>query len=322
VSLPDVNGRDGIFKVHTSRIPLANDVDLLVLARGTPGFSGADIANLVNEAALSAARHGQKVVTMDDFEEAKDKVLMGAERRSLIMSVEEKRSTAYHEAGHALVAAFTKEADPIHKVTIIPRGMALGVTMLLPETDRLSHDKKYVEAKIAVAMGGRLAEEIVFEEVTTGAHDDLEKATELARKMVCEWGMSERLGPLTFGRKEEQIFLGRDIARHQDYSEDTAVQIDQEVRRFVHQNYERAKIILTKNRKILDRVADALLEREVLDAEEVKMLIDGLPLKEREPRADAVSDRKDEPEAKEADKERKAPLTPPILQNPGSVPQS
>ena len=323
VSLPDVNGRDGIYKVHTSCIPLANDVDLMILARGTPGFSGADIANLVNEAALNAARLGQKVVKMDDFEEAKDKVLMGAERRSLIMSDEEKRTTAYHEGGHALVAALIENADPIHKVTIIPRGMAMGVTMLLPETDRLSHDKEYVNARIAVAMGGRLAEELVLNQLTTGAHDDLEKATELARKMVCEWGMSEKMGPLTFGRPEEQVFLGRDIARHQDYSEDTAVQIDQEVRRIVSENYERAKAILTKNRKTLDKVADALLEREVLDAEDVKMIIGGLPLKEREPKSDdAVPDRKDEPEAKEADKERKAPLTPPILQNPGSVPQS
>ena len=321
VSLPDVAGREGVLKVHTSRIPLANDVDLMILARGTPGFSGADLANLVNEAALNAARRGQKVVKMHDFEEAKDKVLMGAERRSMIMSDEEKRTTAYHEAGHALVAAFIEESDPIHKVTIIPRGMAMGVTMLLPETDRLSHDKNYVEARIAVAMGGRLAEELVLDQLTTGAHDDLEKATELARKMVCEWGMSEKMGPLTFGRKEEQVFLGRDIARHQDYSEDTAIQIDQEVKRIVSQNYERAKTILTDNREILAKVAEALLEREVLDSEEVKMIIDGIPLKERETKSDDVA-QTDEPEAKEADKERKAPLTPPILQNPGSVPQS
>jgi cell division protease FtsH len=318
VSLPDVAGREGILKVHTSRIPLANDVDLMILGRGTPGFSGADLANLVNEAALSAARHGQKVVKMDDFEEAKDKVLMGSERRSLIMSDEEKRTTAYHEAGHALVATFIEDSDPIHKVTIIPRGMAMGVTILLPETDRLSHDRKYVEARIAVAMGGRLAEELVLDQLTTGAHDDLEKATELARKMVCEWGMSEKMGPLTFGRKEEQVFLGRDIARHQDYSEDTAIRIDQEVKRIVSHAYERAKTILSGNREILANVAEALLEREVLDAEDVKMIIEGLPLKEREARPDVV---RDETETQESEKER-PPLTPPILQNPGSVPQS
>ncbi len=251
VSLPDVAGREGVLKVHTSRIPLANDVNLSILARGTPGFSGADLANMVNEAALNAARRGQKVVKMADFEEAKDKVLMGAERRSMIMSDHEKRTTAFHEAGHALVAVFIKEADPIHKVTIIPRGMAMGVTMLLPESDRHSHDRDYVEAMIAVKMGGRIAEEIILNQLTTGAHDDLEKATELARKMVCEWGMSEKMGPLTFGRREEQVFLGRDIARHQDYSEDTAIKIDQEVKRIVEQNYARARTILTEHRPLL-----------------------------------------------------------------------
>ncbi|HXV60840.1 MAG TPA: ATP-dependent zinc metalloprotease FtsH [Vicinamibacteria bacterium] len=321
VSLPDVLGREGVLKVHTSRIPLANDVNLTILARGTPGFSGADLANLVNEAALNAARRGQKVVMMDDFEEAKDKVLMGAERRSMIMSDEEKKTTAYHEAGHALVAAFIDKADPIHKVTIIPRGMAMGVTMLLPETDRHSHDKEYVEAMIAVKMGGRIAEEMVLGQMTTGAHDDLEKATELARKMVCEWGMSEKMGPLTFGRREEQVFLGRDIARHQDYSEDTAIKIDQEVKRIVEQSYAKAKALLTENRAILERVSEALLEREVLDAEEVKLLIEGLPLKEKEPTARDLVAEKPEPKGKE-EKERKAPLTPPILQNPGSVTQS
>ena len=320
VSLPDVGGREGIFKVHTSRIPLANDVDLSILARGTPGFSGADLANLVNEAALYAARHGLKVVRMHDFEEAKDKVLMGSERRSMIMSDEEKRTTAYHEGGHALVAALLEDADPIHKVTIIPRGMAMGVTMLLPEADRLSHDRKYVEASITVAMGGRLAEEIVLDQLTTGANNDLEKATELARKMVCEWGMSKKMGPLTFGRKEEQVFLGRDIARHQDYSEHTALLIDQEVKRIVSESYERAKQILNENRDVLERVAEALIEREVLDAEDVKMLIEGLPLKERETVVDEAV--RDEAEATEKEKKRKAPLTPPILQNPGSVPQS
>jgi cell division protease FtsH len=320
VSLPDVAGREGVLKVHTSRIPLANDVNLSILARGTPGFSGADLANMVNEAALNAARRGQKVVKMADFEEAKDKVLMGAERRSMIMSDHEKRTTAYHEAGHALVAAFIDKADPIHKVTIIPRGMAMGVTMLLPESDRHSHDRDYVEAMIAVKMGGRIAEELILNQLTTGAHDDLEKATELARKMVCEWGMSEKMGPLTFGRREEQVFLGRDIARHQDYSEDTAIKIDQEVKRIVEQNYARARTILTERRPLLEKVAEALLEREVLDAEEVRMLIEGLPLKARESVDETAPEKADAKEAKE--KERKTALTPPILQNPGSVTQT
>jgi cell division protease FtsH len=318
VSLPDVNGREGVLKVHTSRIPLANDVNLSILARGTPGFSGADLANMVNEAALNAARRGQKVVKMGDFESAKDKVLMGAERRSMIMSDYEKKTTAFHEAGHALVAAFLENADPIHKVTIIPRGMAMGVTMLLPESDRHSHDRDYVEAMIAVKMGGRIAEEIILNQLTTGAHDDLEKATELARKMVCEWGMSEKMGPLTFGRREEQVFLGRDIARHQDYSEDTAIKIDQEVKRIVEQNYARARTILSENRPILERVAAALLEREVLDAEDVRMLIANEPLKPREPAEEVLPEKAESKEPKE----RKAALTPPILQNPGSVTQS
>jgi len=322
VSLPDVKGREGILKVHTSRIPLARDVDMSVLARGTPGFSGADLANLVNEAALNAARHGLKAVGMHDFEDSKDKVLMGKERRSMIMSEQEKRTTAYHEAGHALVAALTPEADPIHKVTIIPRGMALGVTQLLPESDRYSHDKKYVEAMIAVKMGGRIAEEVVLDQITTGAHDDLEKATELARKMVCEWGMSEAMGPLTFGRKEEQIFLGRDIAHHQDYSEDTAVKIDQEVKRIVERNYQRAKELVTQNRVTLERVAETLLEREVLDAEEVKLVMQGLPLKERPSPADVPVEER-VPKTEEGG-ERKAPIRPPLsaLNNPKSVPQS
>jgi len=320
VSLPDVTGREGILKVHTSRIPLSNDVDLMILARGTPGFSGADLANLVNEAALNAARVGQKVVRMYDFEEAKDKVLMGAERRSMIMSDDEKKTTAYHESGHALVAAFIDEADPIHKVTIIPRGMALGVTMLLPESDRHSHAREYVKAMIAVKMGGRIAEEIFLDQMTTGAQDDLEKATELARKMVCEWGMSEKMGPLTFGRKEEQVFLGRDIARHQDYSEDTAIKIDQEVKRIASESYERARKILTEHRDVLERVAEALLEREVLDAEDIQRAIEGLPLKQREVADEDVV--RDDSGAKESEKKRKAPLSPPILQNPGSVPQS
>jgi cell division protease FtsH len=317
VSLPDIKGREGILKVHTNRIPLSQDVDMTILARGTPGFSGADLANLVNEAALDAARYGQKTVAMRDFENAKDKVLMGAERRSLMMSEDEKRMTAYHEAGHALVATLLPEADPIHKVTIIPRGMAMGVTQLLPETDRHSHSKVYVEAMIAVKMGGRIAEELVLDQITTGAHDDLEKATNLARKMVCEWGMSEEMGPLTFGRKEEQVFLGRDIAHQQDYSEDTAIKIDKEVRRIVERNYKRATDLLTTNRPLLQRVAETLLEREVLDADEVKMVIDGVPLKERT--SSRESETEDKPETKG---EERPSLTPPILPNPKSVPQN
>ncbi len=318
VSLPDVKGREGILKVHTTRIPLASDVDLSILARGTPGFSGADLANLVNEAALNAARYGMKAVGMRDFENSKDKVLMGAERRSMIMSESEKRTTAYHEAGHALVAVLLPEADPIHKVTIIPRGMALGVTQLLPESERYSASQAYLEAMIAVKMGGRIAEELVLNQITSGAHDDLEKATGLARKMVCEWGMSERLGPMTFGRKEEQPFLGRDLAYQPDYSGDTAIKIDGEVKRIVERNYRRAKDLLSTNRELLERVATTLLEREVLDAEEVRMVIQGIPLKERKPAYPEMT-----PEKKAESKgEKKASLTPPILPEPKSIPQS
>jgi cell division protease FtsH len=277
VPRPDVNGRVGILQVHTKKIPLADDVDLLVIARGTPGFSGADLANVVNEAALIAARQGRKTVSMADFETAKDKVLMGVERKSLIISDEEKKNTAYHEAGHALVAAMIPYADPLHKVTIIPRGLALGVTMQLPEDDKHTYTKEYLESQIAVMMGGRAAEEIFMNHMTTGAGNDIEQATELARKMVCEWGMSG-LGPLTFGKKEEQIFLGREIAQHRDFSEDTAVRIDQEVKRIVEEGYRKAKTILTDNRNTLIRIAEALLDREVLDATEMKLLIANQPL--------------------------------------------
>jgi len=318
VSLPDVKGREGILKVHTNRIPLASDVDLSILARGTPGFSGADLANLVNEAALNAARYGRKAVGMRDFENSKDKVLMGAERRSMIMSESEKRTTAYHEAGHALVAALLPDADPIHKVTIIPRGMALGVTQLLPQSERYSHSQVYLEAMIAVKMGGRIAEELILNQITSGAHDDLERATDLARRMVCEWGMSERLGPMTFGRKEEQIFLGRDIVNQPNYSADTAIKIDEEVTRIVERNYQRAKDLLTTNRHLLERIAKSLLEREVLDAEEVKMVMEGIPLKER-----VAASSETTPEKKAESKgEKKAPLTPAILPEPKSIPQS
>ena len=238
VPRPDVKGREGILAVHVRKIPLTEDVEIGVLARATPGFTGADLANLVNESALLAARMNQKAVTMDNFETSKDKVLMGVARRSLIISDKEKRITAYHEAGHALVAAMVPEADPLHKVTIIPRGMALGVTMQLPVDDRHTYPRNYLEGQLAIMMGGRLAEELFLETMTTGAGNDIEQATELARKMVCQYGMST-LGPLTFGKQEEQIFLGREISQHRDYSEDTAESIDEQVRNFVMEGYDR-----------------------------------------------------------------------------------
>ncbi|HPC83366.1 MAG TPA: ATP-dependent zinc metalloprotease FtsH [Thermoanaerobaculaceae bacterium] len=284
VNRPDLNGRIEILKVHTSKITLAPDVELSVLARSTPGFSGADIANLVNEAALRAARLNKSAVEMADFEFAKDKVMMGAERRSLALSEEEKRVVAYHEAGHALVAAVLPNADPLHKVTIIPRGLALGLTQQLPEEDRYLHARAYLEDELVVLMGGRLAEQVVFGDsrITTGAGSDLERATELARKMVCEWGMSA-LGPLTFGKREEAIFLGKEFARHQDYSEATAVEIDSEIKRLVQTGYQRAHEIMTAHRAVLDRIADALLEREVLEGEEVYRMVSestGVPVEE------------------------------------------
>jgi cell division protease FtsH len=277
VSRPDVRGREEILRVHTRKIPLAEDVDLSVLARGTPGFSGADLANMVNEAALAAARQNRKAVLQYDFELAKDKVLMGVERKSLLLTDEEKKNTAYHEAGHALVAAKMPYSDPLHKVTIIPRGMALGVTMQLPVDDRHNYYKNYLETQIAILMGGRIAEEMFLNVMSTGAGNDIERATDMARKMVCEWGMSD-LGPLTFGKKEEQIFLGREIAQHRDYSEDTAIKIDQEVRKLVSNGYGTARQILSDNRDTLEKVARALIEREVLDANEIKMLVEGKDL--------------------------------------------
>jgi len=280
VARPDVKGREEILRVHTRKVPLSDDVDLSIIARGTPGFSGADLANLVNEAALWAARQNRKFVMMDDFEMSKDKVLMGVERKSMILSDEEKKNTAYHEAGHALVAAMTPGTDPVHKVTIIPRGMALGLTMQLPEADKHTYTKEYLEGMLAVLMGGRTAEEIFLGHITTGAGNDIERATDIARNMVCEWGMSE-LGPLAFGKKEEAIFLGREIAQHRDFSEDTALQIDREVKRIVSAGYENAKRILSTHKETLDRVAQALLEREVLDANEVKLLLEGKPLPEK-----------------------------------------
>ena len=277
VSRPDVRGREEILRVHTRKIPLAEDVDLQVLARGTPGFSGADLANMVNEAALAAARQNRKAVLMFDFEVAKDKVLMGVERKSLILSDDEKKVTAYHEAGHALVAAKLPGSDPVHKVTIIPRGMALGVTMQLPIDDRHNYTKEYLKTDLAILMGGRIAEELFLNQMSTGAGNDIERATEMARKMVCEWGMSD-LGPLTFGKKEEQIFLGREITQHRDYSEDTAIKIDGEVRKLVNNGYETAKNILQGNPDTLQKIAAALLEREVLDASEVMLLVEGKEL--------------------------------------------
>ncbi|HEU4415261.1 MAG TPA: ATP-dependent zinc metalloprotease FtsH [Candidatus Angelobacter sp.] len=280
VPLPDVRGREEILRVHTRKIPLADDVDLSILARGTPGFSGAEISNMVNEAALNAARNNRKSVLMYDFELAKDKVLMGAERKSLLLTEEEKKVTAYHEAGHAIVAALMPFADPLHKVTIIPRGMALGVTMQLPETDKHNYTLDYLNTQIAVMMGGRLAEEIFLSQMSTGAGNDIERATELSRKMVCEWGMSS-LGPLTFGKKEEQIFLGREISQHRDFSEETAREIDSEVRRLVNTGYEKAKNLILENRDALVRIALALLEREVLDAAELKLILEGKQLPAR-----------------------------------------
>ncbi len=282
VPRPDVRGREEILRVHTRKVPLSDDVDLSVIARGTPGFSGADVANLVNESALWAARQNRKVGTMADFEMSKDKVLMGVERKSMILSDEEKKNTAYHEAGHALVAAMTPGADPLHKVTIIPRGMALGVTMQLPIDDKHTYTKEFLESQLSVLMGGRAAEEIFLHHLTTGAGNDIERATEIARQMVCEWGMSS-LGPLTFGKKEEAIFLGREIAQHRDYSEDTAIKIDGEVRAIVSSGYGRARTILETHRDALERIARALLDREVLDASELKLLMEGKPLPEKIP---------------------------------------
>jgi cell division protease FtsH len=280
VPRPDVKGREEILRVHTRKVPLSEDVDLSVIARGTPGFSGADLANLVNEGALWAARQNRKHVIQDDFEMAKDKVLMGVERKSMILSEEEKRNTAYHEAGHAMVASMTPGADPIHKVTIIPRGMALGLTMQLPIDDKHTYTKEFLEVQLAVLMGGRAAEEIFLGKITTGAGNDIERCTEISRQMVCDWGMSE-LGPLAFGKKEEAIFLGREIAQHRDYSEDTAIRIDQEVKKIVTAAYDRARTTLETNRGAVERVAQALLEREVLDASEMGLLIEGKPLPEK-----------------------------------------
>ncbi|MGI9166142.1 MAG: ATP-dependent zinc metalloprotease FtsH [Pyrinomonadaceae bacterium] len=310
VSRPDVRGREGILKVHTRKIPLGEDVDISVIARGTPGFTGADLANLVNEAALNAARYNKKLVAMADFELAKDKVLMGAERKSMVISNEEKRITAYHEAGHTLVGLKVPNADPVHKVTIIPRGMALGLTQQLPEGDRHNYSEEYLLGQIAILMGGRIAEESFLGSITTGASNDIERATELARAMVCEYGMSE-MGPLTFGKKEEQIFLGREIAQHRDFSEDTAIKIDQQVKQIVTAQYQRARNIIEENRDTMVRLSECLLERETLDAVEIRRIVAGLPLDEQQPVADSGSN-DDRPQLKEPAAKPLKPILPPI----------
>ena len=286
VNRPDVKGREGVLKVHTATVPLTEDVDLKTIAKGTPGFTGADLANLVNEAALLAARDDKKCVGNDDFENAKDKVLMGVERRSLVITEKEKRTTAYHEAGHALVAMKIPGTDPIHKVTIIPRGRALGVTQQLPEDERHTYPKNYLYNNLAIFMGGRVAEEICLGQVTTGAGNDIERATEMARKMVCEWGMSEKMGPLTYGAKEEQVFLGKDFSQQKNFSDQTAKLIDQEVKALVMGGYSNAHEILTDNREILEKLALALLDQETLNATEIKDIVNG-----KEPPADASDEK-------------------------------
>jgi cell division protease FtsH len=273
VPIPDIRGREGILKVHLRKKPLASDVDVRTIAKGTPGFSGADLENLVNEAALLAARRNKELIDMADFESSKDKVMMGLERKSMILSEEEKRTTAFHEAGHALVARILPGADPLHKVTIIPRGRALGLTQQLPQDDRHTYSRDYLVSSIAILMGGRVAEEVTLKQQTTGASNDIERASQIARRMVCEWGMSDELGPLSFGKREEQIFLGREIAQHRDYSEQTAINIDKEVRRIVEENYRRAKDVLTEHQDLLYQVAHALLERETLDLRDIDKII-------------------------------------------------
>ncbi len=278
---------------------MSDDVDIKILARGTVGFTGADLANLVNEAALNAARDGKKLVSMYHFEYAQDKVMMGAERRSMIVTEDEKRVTAIHEAGHALLGMLLPHADPLHKVTIVPRGMALGLTMSLPTDEKHNYSKNYLVDQIGILLGGRIAEEITTGSITTGAGNDLERATDLARRMVCEWGMSESMGPLTFGKKEEQIFLGREIAQHSDYSEDTALKIDSEVQKIVGNQYTRCTALLTENKQKLTDIADALLAREVLDADQVRRIVNGHPLDDappaEEPAVDAAPAQKERP---------------------------
>ncbi len=292
VPLPDVKGRLEIIKVHSKKVPLGEDVELETLARGTPGFSGADLANLINEAALLAARRSKTKVAMIDFEDSKDKVMMGKERKSMIISEEEKTNTAYHEAGHTLVAKLTPGSDPLHKVSIIPRGMALGITQQLPADDKYTYSKDHVLNMLAVLMGGRVAEEICMNHITTGAGNDLQRATELARKMVCEWGMSDAMGPLTFGKREEQIFLGKEITRHKDYSEKTAEEIDAEIKNIIGERYNYSKNLLLENKETLLKLANALLDRETLDASEIDDIIHG---KELAPSGNGDDPQKEEP---------------------------
>ena len=290
VPRPDIRGREGILQVHVRKVPLAKDVDVNVLARSTPGFTGADLENLVNEAALLAARNDKESVNMIDLELAKDKVMMGAERRSMIISDEEKRNTAYHEAGHALVAKLLPGADPIHKVTIIPRGMALGLTQQLPEEEKHTYPREYLLNNLVILFGGRVAEELVLEQITTGAGNDIEKATDLVRRMVCEWGMSEKLGPMTFGKKDEEIFLGRDFTQKSDYSKSTAIEIDAEIRRLILESYHRARELLTTNLRLLHKVAEKLLEKEVLDGSELDAIVRAFRLNGGDPLAPASAD--------------------------------
>jgi len=319
VNRPDVKGREGILGVHTKKIPLSDDVDMPVVARGTVGFSGADLANLVNEAALNAARYNQKLVQMQDFEFAKDKVMMGSERRSMIIDDEEKQVTAIHEAGHALLAVLLPHADPIHKVTIIPRGMALGVTQQLPEGDKHNYSRDYLNDQIAILLGGRLAEELTNEDVTTGAGNDFERATEMARRMVCEWGMSNAVGPLTFGKKEEQVFLGRDFAQSQDYSEGTASRIDQEMKRIVTENYDRGRRELETHKSELVRIAEELLIREVLDGEQVKRIAKGLPIED--PLPDLTTGSSSPTGTASVENDEQSTIVPPVPSLDKAVPQ-
>ncbi len=299
VPLPDVKGREKIFEVHVKKVPLETDVDLSIVARGTPGFSGADIENLINEAALYAARLNKDKVSLSDMEYAKDKVLMGVERRSMVISDEEKKNTAYHEAGHALVAKLIPGSDPIHKVTIIPRGRALGLTQQLPVDEKHTYPSSYLIDNITILLGGRAAEELILKDFTTGAGNDIERATEIARKMVCSWGMSEEMGPLTFGKMDEQVFLGREIATHKNYSEETAKKIDREMSRIVTENYERAKKLLSDNIDTLHNLSKELLEKEVLNAEELDEIV-GKKEKKKSKRVRAGKAEKAEKAEKEA----------------------
>ncbi|MGE3260020.1 MAG: ATP-dependent zinc metalloprotease FtsH, partial [Geobacter sp.] len=312
VPRPDVKGREKILSVHAKKVPLTPEVDLAIIARGTPGFSGADLANLVNEAALLAARNDKSSVNMQDFDAAKDKVLMGAERRSMVISDEEKKSTAYHEAGHTLVAKMTPGSDPVHKVSIIPRGRALGVTMQLPIEDKHSYNRESLLGRIAVLMGGRAAEELIFKTFTTGAGNDIERATEMARKMVCEWGMSDRMGPVSFGKKDESIFLGREMAMHKNFSEETAEKIDEEIKRIVDESYRRALTILQENEQILHNLSNCLVEKENLTGAEVDDIIAGIaPLcTGKKPEAEATP----EPAAAEQPEQADEPAKPVDIQ--------